>query len=414
MEQAVETKVLIVGAGLTGATAAILLARHGIDTLAVSQEPWVADSPRAHIMNQRTMEVLRSIGLEDACKAAAAPAEMMANHVMATSASGPEFGRLWTWGNDPARQGEYGLASPVRGCDLPQDRLEPILVGEAARRGATVRFSTRFDGLVQDGDGVTSTLTDLVTGNSFRVRSSYVIGADGGQSAVAQAIELPFDGEAGIAPAVNVVFRADLADRFAHRPGSIFWMLQPGRSGAMGTAMLRMVEPWDRWVIGIFHLGEQVRDLGTDEVEAAIREVLGDDDLRIEIEGVYPWRINHVLAEEYGRGRVFCAGDAVHRHPPMNGLGGNTCMQDSFNLAWKLAAVLRGQAGPGLLDTYEAERKPIGRDVVDAAIAGWRQTPEVLHALGIDRDAPAEDRLAQFDELFARTDAGERRRTLFR
>lgn len=409
----VDVDVLVVGAGLTGATAAILLARQGIRTLAISRSHWVADSPRAHIMNQRTMEVLRAMGLEKPATAAAAPSEMMANHVMANAVNGSEFGRLWTFGNDPARQGEYGLASPVRGCDLPQDRLEPILINEAARLGATIRFSTRFISLEQDADGVTSVLEDQLTGEQFQVRSKYVIGADGGQSPVAEAIGLQMTGTGGIAPAVNVVFRADLTKYFEHRPGSIFWMLQPRRDGALGTAMLRMVEPWTRWVIGIFHLGESVRELDAEQVEAAVREILQDDKVEIEIEGVYPWRINHVLAESYSVGRVFCGGDAVHRHPPMNGLGGNTCIQDAFNLAWKLGAVLRGQAGPALLDSYDAERRPIGRMVVDAAIAGWYQGPEVVQALGIDPKASPEIRQEQFEKLFEDSDEGEARRAAF-
>lgn len=409
----VQCEVLVVGAGLTGATAALLLARHGIDTMMISRSKWVADSPRAHIVNQRTMEVMRSLGLEQACTAAAAPAAMMANHVMMTAVNGREFGRLWTWGNDPTRQGEYGLASPVSGCDLPQHRFEPILVGEANRLGAVTRFRTKFLSLVQDADGVTSTLEDAVTGEQFQVRSKYVVGADGGQSPVAEAIKLPLTGTPGIAPALNVVFRADLAKYFAHRPGSIFWIFQPGRPGKLGNAMLRMVRPWDEWVIGFVHLGGTVADLRMDQIEAEVRTVLNDHEVAIKIDGVYPWRINHVIAERYSEGRVFCAGDAVHRHPPMNGLGGNTCIQDAFNLAWKLAAVLRWKAGPKLLETFSVERQPVGRNVVDRAIAGWHQNPDVIRSLGVDPEATPEVRQAQFEVLFEDSDAGEARRKAF-
>lgn len=409
----VETEVLVVGAGLTGATAGVLLARQGIDTLVISRSRWVADSPRAHIMNQRTMEVLRALGLEKAANAAATPGNQMANHVMATAVNGPEFGRMWTFGNDPARQGEYGLASPTRGCDLPQDRLEPILVGEAMKRGALVRFSTKFLELEQDVDGVTSTLEDLVTGQRFRVRSKYVIAADGGQSPVAEAVGLPMTGTPGIAPAINVVFRADLSRYFAHRPGSIFWMVQPWREGPMAASMFRMVEPWDRWVAALFHLGDRVTDLSSEQIVEIVRGFVQDDDVAIEIEGVYPWRINHVLAERYAEGRVFGAGDAVHRHPPMNGLGGNTCIQDSFNLVWKIAAVLRGTAGPGLLDSYDAERRPVGRTVVDAAIAGFHTTPDMARAVVVDPSAPAAERQARLEELAEDSDVGEARRAAY-
>jgi 2,4-dichlorophenol 6-monooxygenase len=407
----IETEVLVVGAGLTGATAALLLARHGIDTLMVSRARWVADSPRAHIVNQRTMEVLRAAGLEEACVAAATPGELMANHVMMTSVAGQEFGRLWTWGNHPARLGEYAAASPGRGCDLPQDRLEPILVGEAARLGARIRWETKFVSLSQDASGVTTVLESA--GQELVVRSKYVIGADGGQSPVADAIGLPLTGTPGLAPALNVRFSADLSGYVAHRPGSLYWILQPGREGALGNAMLRMVRPWSDWVIGFVHLGASVADLSTEQIAKHVQAIIGDDSIDVTIEGVYPWRINHVIAERYSFGRVFCAGDAVHRHPPMNGLGGNTCIQDSFNLAWKLAAVLRWGAGPGLLETYGDERQPVGQQVVDRAIASWRQNPEVVQALGIDPSAPPAEREAQFQELFADTDLGGQRRAAF-
>lgn len=408
----VDTEVLIVGAGLAGSSAAVMLARHGIDTMMISRAPWVANSPRAHIVNQRTMEVMRAVELEDACYDAAAPGELMANHVMMTAVNGIEFGRLWTWGNDPTRAGEYAH-SPGKGCDIPQDRLEPILVGEAMRRGVVTRYRTEFVSLVQDDDGVTATVRDRITGNEYTIRSHYVIGADGGQSPVADAIGLPLTGQSGIAPALNVQFKADLSRHLADRPGSIFWVLQPGRAGKLGNAMLRMVRPWSEWIIGFVHLGESVTSLSDEELRAAVAEVIQDGDVEIEIVGMYPWRINHVIAERYSSGRVFCAGDAVHRHPPMNGLGGNTCIQDSFNLAWKIAASLRWGAGPGLLASYSDERQPVGKHMVDRTIAGWHQNPEVIAALGIDQDAPAEVRQAQFDVLFEDSDAGEARRAAF-
>ncbi len=408
----IETEVLVVGAGLTGATTSILLARHGIDTMMISRSRWVADSPRAHIINQRTMEVMRSIGLEERCYDAATPGELMANHAMMTAVNGREFGRLWTWGNDPARAGDYAF-SPDTGCDLPQDRFEPILIDEAASRGVVTRFATEFVDLVQDDDGVTSTLQDRVTGARFTVRSRYVVGADGGQSPVADAIGLPLSGEPGLAPALNVRFHADLSKYFEDRPGSIFWILQPDREGPIGNAMLRMVQPWDEWVIGFVHLGEAVAAMSNDEVEAEVREILRDDDVDIDVNGVYAWRINNVLADKYSVDRVLCAGDAVHRHPPMNGLGGNTCIQDAFNVAWKIAAVLRWGAGAELLESYDAERRPVGRGVVDAAIAGWRQNPDVVRSLGIDPKASPAERMAQFEVLFEDSDAGEQRRAAF-
>jgi 2,4-dichlorophenol 6-monooxygenase len=408
-----ETEVLVVGAGPSGAVAALLLARHGIDTLMISHSRWVADSPRAHITNQRTMEVMRAVGLEETCKAVATPGELMANHVMMNAVNGLEFGRMWSWGQDPARFGEYHLASPCGGCDLPQHRWEPVLVNEAVRVGATALWRTRFISLTEDEEGVTSVLEDLSTGETFSVRSKYVIGADGGQSRVAEALELPMHGDHGLGPALNVLFDADLTRYFECRPGSIFWIMQPDSEGGMTNAMLRMVTPWTQWVVGFVHLGEAVADLNEDEIRSEVQNLIRDDSVEIKIRGVYPWRINHVIADRYQSARVFCAGDAVHRHPPMNGLGGNTCVQDSFNLVWKIAAVLRWDAGSELLETYTVERQPVGKTVVDRAIASWRQNPEVVKSLGINPKASAEERTAQFNVLFEDSDEGEARRAAF-
>ncbi len=407
----IETEVLVVGSGLTGASAALLLARHGLRTVMVSRSGWVADSPRAHIVNQRTMEVMRSIGLADACRAQATPGELMANLVMVSPAiTGREFGRVWSWGNDPERLGEYVTASPERTCDLPQDRLEPILLGEAARLGVSVRLGTRFIDLEQDDDGVTSVLEDLLTGARLQVRSRYVVGADGGQSAVARTIGLTMLGESNIAPALNIHFSADLSRYVAHRPGDLYWILQPDRPGALGSAMLRMVRPWHEWIGAFTHLSALPDDLDESLVTEAIRDLIRDDSIPISIRGIYPWRINRVVAENYGAGRVFCAGDAVHRHPPSNALGGNTCVQDAFNLSWKLAAVLRWGAGPELLDSYSAERQPVGRVVVDRAVQTWRENMEIVRDLGVDQQAAPDERQAQFEGLFAATEEGQQRR----
>ena len=407
------TDVLVVGSGLSGASTALFLARHGLDVTMVTRSGWVADSPRAHITNQRTMEVLRAVGLEEACRALATPGELMANQVMLTALSGEEFGRLRTWGNDPARLGEYATSSPGGGCDLPQHLFEPVLVGEAARLGVRIRFETEFCGLEQDDDGVTAQTRDLTTGREQVVRARYVVGADGGQSAVAEAVGLPLRGRAGLGNALNVRFTADLTRYVAHRPGSLYWILQPDRVDGMGNASLRMVRPWHDWVVGFVHLGARAARLTPEEARHEVQQLIQDDSIPVTITGIYPWRVNHVIAERYSSGRVFCAGDAVHRHPPMNGLGGNTCVQDAFNLAWKLAMVVKGQAGAALLDSYTAERQPVGEQVVDRAIATWRQASALLDVLGVDPAAPPEERRRQFDVLTEPTDEGEERRAAF-
>lgn len=405
-----EIDVLIIGSGPAGAAAAVMLARYGLRVSLVTRSNWVADSPRAHITNQRTMEVLRAIGLEAACRAVATPAEFMANEILCTSIAGLEIARVWSWGGNPSTQSDYLTASPGKGCDLPQDRFEPILLAEAARLGVRLYFETVFEALEQDMDGVWVTVSDLRGASNRRLRAHYVIGADGGQSAVAEAIGLPFTGQAGIAKAMNVRFTADLSKYVAHRPGSLYAVIQPERVDGLGNAMIRMVRPWNDWIVSFVHLGAKNAHLTREEAEREVRLLIGDDSVDVTVTGFYPWRINHLVADNYSVGRVFCIGDAVHRHPPMNGLGANTCVQDAFNLAWKLAFVLRGQAGPGLLESFSVERQPIGKQIVDRAIKSWHDAGELLDAMGLDPEAPVAERLARFGELFEASDEGEKRR----
>jgi 2,4-dichlorophenol 6-monooxygenase len=407
--QAVQHDVIVVGSGPTGVGTALMLARHGLKVTVVTRETWVADSPRAHITNQRTMEVLRALGLEDPVTAQASPRETMASQVVATAFNGTELGRVWSWGNNPGRQGEYLTASPTVGCDIPQNRLEPILLAEAARLGVLIRFQNTFTDIEQDDDGVTVHVVDGLTGRTGALRASYVVAADGGQSPIAQALDIPFLGEAGMARAVNISFRADLSRYVAHRPGSLYEIIQNRPEGPT-RAMIRMVKPWQEWSASLVYLGERNTRLTHEEAEHEIRQAIGDDSIDVTITGLYGWKINRVVAEHYGKGRVFLAGDAAHRHPPTNGLGANTCLQDGFNLAWKIAYVLKGMAGPGLLETYSAERQPVGQQVVNRAIDSWKLGADLLPSLGLDPSLSYEERAAQFAQLGESTDAGEQRR----
>lgn len=407
------TTVLIVGSGPTGGALGVLLGRLGVPATIVTRAAWVSDTPRAHITNQRTMEIMRAVGLEAACRRQATGNALMANLPMLTAIAGEEFGRLWTWGNDPSRVSDYLSASPCEMCDVPQSRLEPILLGEAARVGCRLLFSHLLEDFADLGDGVTATVRDLVSGETHEVHADYLVGADGGQSMVAERLGLPMEGTSGLANAINVRCTADLERYVAKRPGSLFWVLQPDRPSGLGNAMFRMVRPWDQWVVGFSYVDTDAGELTPERARQLIVELVGDEQIEVTIDEISLWRIHHLIAGRYSDGRVLCAGDAVHRHPPMNGLGANTCIQDAFNLAWKLAFVTRGVAAPALLDTYTAERQPVGRAIVDRAIDSWRQVPELVAALGVDPGAPAHERQAAFADFHADTETGARRRAAF-
>lgn len=408
----VTTDVLVIGSGPAGSSAALFLAGLGVDHLVITKYRWTADTPRAHITNQRTVEILRDQGVEADVVAEGTQSHLMGETVFCTALAGDELGRVRTWGTHPARRADYTLASPSSHCDLPQNILEPILVGRAAERGSRVRFDTEYSHHVQDDDGVTVTARDRLTGAELTIRARYVIGADGGRSAVARDAGLPFDGRGELAGSMNIVFDADLTALVEHRPSVLYWVLQPGADvGGIGMGVLRMVRPWTRWMaIWGYDLAGPPPELDDAAATAIVHDLIGDDSVPVTIRSTSVWTVNEQWATRYRSGRVFCAGDAVHRHPPSNGLGSNTSIQDSYNLCWKLAMVLRGTAGPGLLDSYDAERAPVGEQIVRRANRSVEEFGPIFTALGL---TPGADPEAMRASMAARADdspTGARRR----
>ena len=381
----IETDVLIVGSGPAGSAAALALSTYGVRAMVVTKYRWLADTPCAHITNQRTMEVLRDLGIEREVADKSSPQELMGNNIFCTSLAGEEIGRLHSWGTHPNRLADYTLSSPTRICDCPQTLLEPILLGHAAGRGAKVRFDTEYLSLEQDEDGVTATVRDRLDGRVYTIRARYLLGADGGRSLVAEQIGLPMQGRMGVGGSMNIVLEADLSRHVAHRPSVLYWVLQPGADiGGIGMGLVRMVRPWNEWlIVWGYDVNQPPPVIDDAAAEAIARSLIGDADVPIRIKSSSVWTVNHMNATEYASGRVFCMGDAVHRHPPSNGLGSNTSIQDAYNIAWKLALVLRGVAAPSLLDSYQAERAPIGKQIVDRANKSIEEYGPVFDALGL-------------------------------
>jgi len=377
--------VLVVGSGPAGGAAALLLATYGVRVRLVTKYGRLADTPRSHITNQRTMEVLRDVGVEDLLLREATPWELMSNTTFCTSLAGEELGRVPSWGTDPRRHADYVMASPCSMVDAPQTITEPILVGEAQKRGAEVRFDTEYLSHTQDEDGVSTEVRDRLTGTVYRIRSRYLVGADGARSKVAEDLNLPFEGPGAVGGALGIIFEADLSRFVAHRPSVLYWMLQPGaEQEGVGLGVLRMIKPWHEWML---MWGYAVADGPPEFTEEFVRELavklVGTEDFEMKVTSTSPWTVNHHFATTIAQGRVFCVGDAIHRHPPTNGLGSNTSIQDSYNLCWKLAHVIRGSAAPSLLDTYDAERAPVAKQIVERANQSIMDTGRIMAALDL-------------------------------
>jgi 2,4-dichlorophenol 6-monooxygenase len=412
--QTYDTDVLVIGAGPAGLTASLALAQYGVRAMTVTKYATTANSPRAHITNQRTMEVFRDLGIENRIRALATPNDLMGHNVWATSFAGREIARLMTWGAGVERRSEYDAASPSAMCNLPQHLMEPVLLEAARDAGADIAMATELIQIEQDDHGVTALVRDRASGEERSIRARYAIGADGGRSRVAEQLGFPMEGESGLGASVNAWLEVDLTRYTAHRPGTLYWMAQPGNAYWVGSGTWICVKPWTEWVLlFMYDPAEGDPDLSEAAVVARAHATIGDPEIDVRVKSVATWQINHVVATEYQRGRVFLVGDAAHRHPPANGLGTNTSIQDSYNLAWKLAMVLRGDAGEALLTSYHAERQPVGRQVVDRAFKSVGDMLPISQALGFKPGQSAEEGWASLDHLFsAEPDAEKRRATL--
>jgi 2,4-dichlorophenol 6-monooxygenase len=401
--------VLIVGGGGAGLTASILLSRLGIESLLVSRYPETSRLPKAHILNQRTMEIFTDAGVAPAILEQSTPLQNMrgigwysglAGHGDRRHGQRLAFTEGWGGGyTDP----DYIAASPCAAANLPLIRLEPILKAPAeARPEATVRFHHELVDLNQDDDGVTATVRDHDTGDDYEVRSDYVLGADGGRT-VAEMVGIEMDGVTNLRDVVTVHMSADLSSYFTDPEPMIRWVYNPDHPEHLDYGcVLVAVGPdhWghqsEEWVANMPYPYDHPDTCDPAKVMQRIGESLGIPGFAPTIHGISKWVMESMLAKEFRAGRVFLLGDAAHRHPPTGGLGLNGAVQDAYNLCWKLAAVLTGRADAALLDTYNAERRPVDAANVDAAVAAAMNHSSVVTALGL---SPAKSVQANWDAL---------------
>ena len=238
----------------------------------------------------------------------------------------------------------------------------------------------------------------------------------GGKSLVAEHAGLPFEGKMGVGGSMNILFRADLSKYVAHRPSVLYWVMQPGADvGGIGMGLVRMVRPWNEWlIVWGYDINGPEPEVTPEFATGVARQLVGDPDLQIELLSASVWTVNNRYATRTANGRVFCMGDAIHRHPPSNGLGSNTSIQDAFNLAWKLAMVLKGQAGERLLDSFNDERAPIAKQIVTRANQSIAEFGPIFEALGMGEGVDPVQMQKNLNARTEGTEAAERQRDAIR
>lgn len=411
--------VLIIGGGGCGLTTSLLLSDFGIDHLLIERHASTSLLPKAHYLNQRTMEVFRQHGVADSIYAVGTPMANMSKVRWRTTlgGDGPLDGKTF-YEIDAFGGGKvaplYARDSPCPSSNYPQVRLEPLLRQHAEQRApGKLRFNHELISFTQDDDGVTATVRDIAADKTYTVRAQYLVGADGGKT-VGPALGVEMAGLKNIARIVSSHVTADLSPWWDDAC-LITWFINPDHGGTFGSgAMVPMGPTWGRhseeWVIHFNFNPDDPEEIDEVSVLPRLRALLKLPDIPMQVHKVSHWTLEGVLADRYQVGRVFLAGDAAHRHPPTTGLGLNTAVQDAHNLAWKLAAVIKGEAHAALLDSYAPERQAIGRRNVDWAMFTAMNHGVLDAGMGFSPLHSDAMRSANFELFFSDTPMGATRR----
>lgn len=408
----IEVPVLIVGGGGAGLSASIYLSDHGIEHILIERHQSTSPFPKGHYLNQRSLEIMRQHGLADQIYEQGAPMKHMSKVYFRTSFGGDKpyerrnFYEFDAFGGGALRE-QYEKDSPCTSTNLPQVRFEPFLrtVAEKREKGP-ILYNHELVDFTQDDEGVTATIRNRGTNENFTVRAQYMIAADGGKK-IGPKLGVKMEGPRDIVDMVNIHFKADLSEGMGDAEQLITFLPSPD-GGLIG--FVPVGPTWgpksEEWSLVYGLTPEDPKNVDNESAVSIIRKVLRIYDLKPEIISIGHWFVEAVLAEKYCVNRVFLVGDAAHRHPSTTGLGLNTALQDSHNLAWKLAAVINGEASPSLLDSYESERRKIGRRNVDWALFTFLNHPLHAISLGLLPGQLKDEREAALDLYFSNTALG--------
>jgi 2,4-dichlorophenol 6-monooxygenase len=420
----IEVPVLIVGGGGCGLSSSIFLSNLGVEHLLVERHPSTSNLPKAHYLNQHTMEIFRQHGVAERIYEVAAPLKNFGKIQWKTSLGGDRpmdrqlIHEMDAFGGG-STSAQYELDGPSPASNYPQLRLEPLLREEAEKRApGQIRFNHEVTAWKQlESGGTEVTVLNRETQDSHTLKARYVIAADGGKT-FGPAFNVQMAGPTTMVDMVSTHFSADLSE-YVDDETLITWFLNPEGESSWGSgALVKMGPTWDRhseeWQVHFaFHPDDPER-FNEDGIVPRLQKLLKLPNLDIRVHKVNHWILDRIVAQQWRYGDVFLAGDAAHRQPPTTGLGLSTGIQDAHNLAWKLAAVLSGKASDSLLETYQTERLQVSTEGADAALLAFTNHTMIDAGIGLMPGAPVEANIAAFEALFSDTRVGRALRSRVR
>jgi 2-polyprenyl-6-methoxyphenol hydroxylase-like FAD-dependent oxidoreductase len=358
--QSEETPVLIVGGSVVGLATALFLAWQGLPSVLVERHRGTSIHPRAMGLSPRSMELLRTVGLEDEVRRADPIRVENSGILRVDTLAGEELG----WVPTPTPD-DISEISPAPWAFSAQDRVEPVLRQRAEELGADLRFGVELVSFEPGPDAVTALVRNRESGDERTIRARWLVAADGSRSPIRRRLGIPMRGPGTLANAMSILFHADLSAALRGRHFAVCYIESPEAQGVLAAY------DNDRWALGVGYTpqaGQSANDFTPERCRHLVRKALGTSDLDPEILAILPWELAADVATRFQVGPVLLAGDSAHVNPPAGAFGANTGIQDAHNLAWKLVAVAGGTAGAGLLDSYDVERRPVAAATVDQAL----------------------------------------------